>query len=233
MVDRDGVRLQVDISDYIGHYLYFGFDDPSMRTLFSLCTSTSHVLDIGANIGWTGLRMAAIAKEGSVTGFEPDTFNYGQCVANVKRNAMSNIHIYPLALGGMSGKVPMEVRIPSNLGGNRIVPDRRSGGSMVDMVELDNFLLTHPVKQVDLIKVDVEGFELHVLRGAERTLQRYKPTLFVEVDDNNLIDQGDSAQALIKFLEDHGYTRIANAKTGQSVNSNQLFDGCHIDIIAS
>jgi hypothetical protein len=82
-----------------------------------------------------------------------------------------------------------------------------------------------------LIKVDVEGFELHVLRGAEKTLRQCKPALFIELDDNNLSDQGDSAEKLVSYLEDLGYA-ITDAGTGAPVRSGKPFTNCHTDIIA-
>lgn len=231
-MERNGILMQVDISDYIGHYIYFGFDDPSYRMLFSLCTSTSHVLDVGANIGWTALRMAAIAREGRVVGFEPDPLNFHRCESNVKRNALNNIQVYPLALGDQPGSVSMEVRTPSNRGGNRIAPTGTDAGRPVVVMRLDDFLSAHPMHRVDLIKMDVEGFELHVLRGAVNTLRQFKPTLFIEVDDNNLRDQGSSALLLVGFLEQMGYSNILQAESSQPVSSGMNFQDCHMDIIA-
>ncbi len=232
ILERNGIRMQVDVSDYIGHYIYFGFEDPSYRTLFSLCSPTSHVLDIGANIGWTALRLAGIAREGRVIGFEPDPMNFDQCHSNVERNDLKNIQVYPLALGDRAGSASMEVRTPSNRGGNRISPAGTEPGKMVEVMRLDDFLSAHPLDRVDLIKMDVEGFELHVLRGAEKTLRQFKPSLFIEVDDNNLRDQGDSAPLLVRFLEQLGYVNILHAESSQPVSSLMNFEGCHFDIIA-
>jgi len=232
IIKRRGINMQVDISDYIGHYIYFGFDDPSYHTLFSLCSQTSRVLDIGANIGWTALCLAGIASEGRVIGFEPDPVNFDRCQSNVERNDLKNIQVYSLALGDHPGSVPMEVRTPSNRGGNRIAPGVTTAGKMVEVMRLDDFLSTHPLDRVDLIKMDVEGFEVRVLRGAEKTLRLFKPTLFIEVDDNNLRDQGDSASLLVRFLEQLGYANILQAETSQPVSSGMNFGGCHFDIIA-
>ena len=58
-----------------------------------------------------------------------------------------------------------------------------------------------------MIKIDVEGFEMKVLRGGGKTLKTFKPSLFIELDDNNLKDVGSCAKDLVKFL------RIRNLPT--------------------
>lgn len=227
---REGVSMQVDISDYIGHYLYFGFADPSANALFSLVKPDAHVVDVGANIGWTALRMATLASTGWVRAFEPHPLNFSRCQENISRNAVSNLKIFPFALGSSRGMVQMEVRTPSNLGGNRIAP-KFTGSTPIEVWPLDEIIGTFPDKHIDLIKIDVEGYELQVLRGSLDTLKRCRPVLFIELDDNNLRDQGDSAESLVKFLEDLGYC-ITDAATGAPVRSGQSFTNCHTDIVA-
>lgn len=229
-VHRHGIDMQVDISDYIGHYLYFGFQDDSTEKLFSLVKPDAHILDVGANIGWTALRMASLANRGWVRAFEPDPVNFARCQANVSRNTAANLKVLQAALGSRRGVASMEVRTPSNLGGNRVAPQGQ-GTEVVEIWPLDEIIDQFPDAHIDLIKVDVEGYEMHVLRGAAQTLRRSMPVLFVELDDNNLRDQGDSAESLVTYLEDLGYS-LTDATTGASVRSGQNFQNCHTDIIA-
>ena len=83
---------------------------------------------------------------------------------------------------------------------------------------------------IDLIKIDVEGFELKVLKGARKLMQK-STSLFVEVDDNNLRLQGDTAHDLISFLESY-FNHIFIAESGQKVKSTDDFTNCHYDVIA-
>ena len=73
---------------------------------------------------------------------------------------------------------------------------------------------------------------MNVLRGARNLLLKHKPVLFIEVDDHNLKDQGDSAEALILFLEEVGYSSIEHAETKQPVTRNFEFTNSHFDVIA-
>jgi FkbM family methyltransferase len=231
-VHRDGLTLQVDISDYIGHYLYFGFVDAGIANLFSLCTKNSTVIDIGTNVGWTVLNFARISATGTVIGFEPDPFNYRVCKANIARNTFPNLTVLPFGLGETSADLMMEVRTPENRGGNRIAPQGSTGAVNVHIKRLDDVVQVSSLSNINLMKLDVEGYELKVLRGAKDILKKHKPTLFIEIDDDNLNDQHDSAKDLILFLEACGYSSIRHAETNAAIPSSYNFSHCHFDIIA-
>lgn len=231
-IDRKGVRLKVDISDYVGHYIYFGFEDLGLKKLFSLCTKESYVLDVGANIGWTVLNLGRLASAGKVMGFEPDPLNHDRCQQNLNDNIIDNVKLFPVGLGDRAARLKMEVPTPSNLGGNRIAPAGSEGSREVEIVRLDDFAPVLEWPRIDLIKIDVEGYDLKVLRGAETLLKKYHPILFVELDDQHLRDQGDSASALISFLQQVGYSRIEHAETNQPVLPSDSFTGEHFDIVA-
>ena len=80
------------------------------------------------------------------------------------------------------------------------------------MTTLDGFLGERTSLPGDWIKIDVEGYEARVLRGAAATIARCRPGLFIEVDDANLRGQGDSAGGLLKWVEGTGY-EIPDAAT--------------------
>jgi len=230
IMERDGIKMKLDISDYVGHYVYFGFKESSMEDLFALCMPGANVLDIGTNIGWTLQNLAKRSGTGIVFGFEPDPYNYVRCNENVSLNNFENVTVFPIGLSDVNAQLTMEMRTPSNRGGNRIATT--GTGYAVDVVRLDDFEPVTKLTRVDVIKIDVEGYELHVLKGAEVTLRKYLPALFIEVDDNNLRDQGSSAEKLIRFLIDIGYSRITGADNGVVVKITDSFSNCHFDIIA-
>jgi len=229
-LSRNGLKMKVDISDYIGHYLYFGFKDESVDMLLELCTPGANVIDVGANVGWTILNLARLSKTGTVFGFEPDPFNYDRCRENVALNDLKNISLFPIGLSDVSAQLNMEVRVESNRGGNRI--STSSSGHKVDVVRLDDFDPVKSIGRIHLIKIDVEGYELNVLEGGAALLRQHHPVLFIEMDDNNLKDQGHSAKELIVFLNNSGYGNITSADDGHIVSSTDNFTDCHFDIIA-
>lgn len=226
-----GVQFLADISDYLGHYYYFGFYNASHEALFDLCKDDSTVFDVGANIGFTALKLAQRATNGSVFAFEPDADNYQRCVRNVELNAFNNVKVFNIGLGDEAGVKDLEWRTPSNRGGHRIAA-KKVDGHPVELRKLDDVVRDLNVAAVDLVKIDVEGYELKVLKGAESTLRRFKPTLFIELDEDNLRDQGDSASSLIAFLRRCGYDRFIQADTSRELDETSGFVNCHYDIVA-
>jgi FkbM family methyltransferase len=163
-VYQNDIKLVVDISDYMGHYLYFGFHDPTINVLFSLCKEDSCVIDVGVNIGWTFLNLTKRCPNGKSLGFEPDSDNFKVCWQNLMLNKFENAMLLQKGLGDESKHLTMEVRTRSNRGGNRIAPDGL-GNESVSIERLDEVQEIKDWPRVDLIKMDVEGYELHDLKG--------------------------------------------------------------------
>lgn len=229
----NGVRLKADISDYIGYCLYFGFKDEALEKLIKLAQPGNVVLDIGTNIGSTLLQFAKkIGENGKVYGFEPDAQNYNACLVNINLNSLHNVEVFNIGLGDETGTFTLVVDTETNRGGNRISlsNENNKNNSKIHVERLDDWIKDKNLSRIDLIKIDVEGFELNVLKGAEETIKKHTPVLFIELDDNNLKAVGNSASELIKFLENLGYS-VTKAETEELVLSDTDFRNCHYDII--
>ncbi|HET6992080.1 MAG TPA: FkbM family methyltransferase, partial [Bacteroidia bacterium] len=85
--------------------------------------------------------------------------------------------------------------------------------------------------RIDFIKIDVEGYEYHVLQGAEKTIENSRPVFFIEVVDDFLKAQGSSAELLVSFLDSKKY-KLKNANDGAEVTTKTNFTNSHFDIIA-
>ena len=228
-----GVDLKVDIRDYVGHYLYFGFKDSGQEKFMQLVKADFVVLDIGTNIGSTLLQFANLAgHKGKVIGFEPDPFNYKNCIYNIGLNSFNNVIVNNIGLGNETGEFSLVVDTPTNRGGNRIQLDNPDGKEVVKIKvhKLDDWIGSANIVKVNLIKIDVEGFEMNVLKGSLETLKTHRPVFFIELDDNNLKMVGASAKVLVEFLEINGYS-VVNAETDERVTGSSNFENCHYDII--
>lgn len=126
-------------------------------------------VDVGAMVG--GYSVRAAARGMTVFSFEPNPKNLRLLKLNAEANKVS-LNIQPCALGAYNGNV----RLTLNDGLSRITSE---GGVEVEMRTLDSLEL----KDVNLVKIDVEGYELEVLRGARGTLNRFHPSLVVEMHD--------------------------------------------------
>lgn len=233
IINRNGINYKVDLYDYMGWWIYFGLKDESRPKLYNLLTNkTNTIIDIGTNIGETIMNFAKLAhKNGNVHGFEPDALNYERCVENLKLNNFTNITLNKLGLGAQAGQFFIKVDTPSNRGGNKISSEYIGNNTqVVNIITLDQYAAGKKLKNVDLIKIDVEGYELNVLKGSATLLKEFTPTLFIELDDNNLREQGDSAKALISYLSQFNYI-ITNAENNKPVTEMTDFTNCHYDII--
>ncbi len=221
---RDGINYKLDISWLIDHSIYFcSLNDAAWKNLLKLTKSDFVVFDIGANIGYLTLNFARQCKEGHVYSFEPDSCTFLNLQANLKLNNYENITPYQVAVGITSEKMLLSRIERNNPGANRILPQASQTAydqEWVDVKPLDQIADQLAISRVDLIKVDVEGFELFVLRGAERLIKKYKPILFVELSDVNLRQQGFSSALLIGYIEGLNY-EVKDANTMQPIDKSR------------
>lgn len=155
------------------------------------------VLDIGANIGTHTLFFAKqVGPTGRVYSFEPQRIVHQQLVANIALNSLLNVQTYQAALGAEQGFVyvpPIDYLQQNNFGA--LSMSDQPIGEKITLMMLDELDL--PACHV--IKIDVEGMELQVLKGALKTIAKFRPILYVEND------RKEKSAALIQFLLDLDY----------------------------
>lgn len=232
--ERDGINYKLDISDVIDWFIYFGFWEESRYSLYDLMKEGQTIFDIGTNVGDVALHAAKLVGEmGEIHCFEPDPRNYIRLDINLRLNKFTNIVSNQVGLGHEAGSFKIEVVESGNLGMNRIVSNEldHKDYRLVEIITLDSYVLETNMENIDLVKIDVEGFEYNVLKGSVNVVEKYHPVFFIELDNNNLLGQEGSARQLILFLEKHGYD-IIHAENHQPITSKTNFDNCHYDIIA-
>lgn len=237
-VSRNGIIYLLDISDLMEHAIYFGYEDYATKKLFELAKDRKVIIDVGVNIGSTLFNFARLSPDGVIVGFEPDPTNFQKAENNLKLNNFKNIILKRKGLGNENIKTKLFKVNEQNAGMNRILDNSSKNDTdkfdfeEIAVVRFDDFVIKNNFPQIDLIKIDVEGYELKVLIGAQNSLERYKPTLFIELDDNNLKDQKDSAHKLILFLENLQY-KIYKADDESIVSSADNFSNCIFDIVCT
>ena len=230
-VNRNGINYKLDLHDYVDWLLFWGIKEYGRDKLYSMVNIGDNIIDIGTNMGETSMNFSKLVGDsGIIHSFEPDTINHKRCADNLKLNNFKNITLNKLGLGNIEGQFRIKVDTPTNRGGNRITDTNDENLEIIQVITLDKYVSDKNMGKIDLIKIDVEGFEYNVLKGAEKTIYKFKPKFFIELDDVNLKQQNASAKMLVEFLINKEYS-ITNADDNSKVTEKNNFDRCHFDII--
>jgi FkbM family methyltransferase len=193
---RYGTMLYAITAPYIGRSfdLYGEYSEGEASVFRQLAAPGMCVLDIGANIGAHTLMLAqAVGPAGTVVAAEPQRTAVQILHANLALNGIVNTRVIPCAFGDEIGTI--QIPAPDPL---RPAPGTVSvgqGSERVQIITIDSLRLA----RCDFIKVDVEGFECQVLRGARETVGRTRPMLYVEYDRPARSDE------LLRLLSELGY----------------------------
>jgi FkbM family methyltransferase len=181
-----GRQIRVRYREGIGlsTLLEGSFEEREIETLCSFARRDSAAIDVGANIGvYTVVLATAIGTGGRVLAFEPAPENVGRLRRNVQLNGISNVDLFPLAVGAGSESVALYLSDdPARHSTSAVAAERRAGRSLtVAASSLDAVWNEVRRPRVSVVKIDVEGTELDVLEGAGELLAACRPTLLVEI----------------------------------------------------
>jgi FkbM family methyltransferase len=144
-------------------------------------------LDIGANIGFFSVFLGRHCPRGRVIAFEPSRANVAHLRRNLALNALSNVEVEPIGVYDRTGVLELHYT-SKHPGGSFFAESAIDAGELesIEVTSIDEWAERVGLERLDLVKLDVEGSELRVLRGAEKTLRRFKPALFVECNPISL-----------------------------------------------
>lgn len=232
-VTRFGTRMDLDISHVVDHSVYFGFKDSNYKNVLTDIKKASVILDIGANIGTSSLYFSSINPQATIVAFEPHPDTYQRALVNLNYNNEASIFIQNYGLGSSPGFFKMYELHSNNPGMNRILTSTTDlPYKTIEVRTLDSQIDSITNGSVDFVKIDVEGFEKEVLLGATHILSKFHPVLFIELDDNNLKQNGSSAIDLIEFLKQYNYVEFVNSCTDKVIDFGEDLSNCHFDLIA-
>lgn len=144
--------------------------------------SDSIIIDAGANAGVFSLWASHLAPQGTIYAFEPSTVTHQVLLKNIKPYA--NIHPVQSGLGQVAGEQTLFLD-EGNTGSHTLADSTRGQAhshagwrnETVKIEQLDEFVKTHNLPRVDFIKIDTEGSEANILRGARETIKRFSPVI--------------------------------------------------------
>ena len=208
MVPHDGIEVALDRADrsVSSPIIESGTWEPHVeRVLRSLLAEGSVFVDIGANVGWhSALAATLVGDAGLVYAVEPNPENAKLIAETIRHNNLTNMRLLPFALSEQAGYATFRSAIGSNGGfADRDRPEVIDPSvTIVPTVRFDDL----GIGRVDVIKIDVEGAEPMVLRGATKTIERDHPSIIFEFSCEMTERVGGvSPQAHLEMIESLGY----------------------------
>ena len=193
-----------------------------------VCSGKSVFIDVGAHIGLYSLPVSEVLKPGGrVYAFEPAESNYHHLLKHIAYNNIDNILAYQTVVGDTTkDSVVFYEHVVSSSPFSGLVRKKTAAsyvGKQRSQVCLDDFCAENGLVP-DVIKIDVEGAELLVLRGVQRILTQYEPMIFLSIHPSHLEMLGQSTSELMKLLCELGY----EVRATDGIRVDELGSGEHI-----
>jgi FkbM family methyltransferase len=198
------------------------FETSELRFVESYLQPGMTVLDIGAHHGLYSLLAAQrVGKNGRVRSFEPSPRECKFFRQNLRINRCRNVQIENFALGSGPGRAELFLVEGAEDVCNSLRPpaaEVKTTKVSVEVRPLDEYLEERKIEKVDFIKLDVEGAELEVLRGAKRLLSSAsRPVILAEVQDIRTASWGYRAAEIIRYLEEFGFCWYSLSESGDLI----------------
>jgi FkbM family methyltransferase len=210
-----GVTMWLDPYDLVsGSILASGEWEPkTWQALQPHVPAGGTFVDVGAHIGWYSLKAAKlVGPRGRVIAVEPDHETLRTLRDNIRASGASAIIVVaPVACSDSEGTLNFYAAPRANTGLSSLSLKNASqlggiaGSYQVRARRLDDIVKEAGVTRVDAVKIDVEGAEFLVLKGAAETLDHYRPVVAVELMDEGLQAMGSSVEEVMAFMRAHGY----------------------------
>jgi FkbM family methyltransferase len=213
-VRRRGVTWALDLREGIDFSIWLlgAFELSTVRAYERIIAPGSIVLDIGANIGAHTLHLArAVGPEGKVWAIEPTEYALGKLEANIALNPSladriaccqvmlvdrDGIEVPPLhSSWPLTGESDLHQRH-----GGRLMPTAKARA-----VTLDSLVGECGLRRIEFIKLDIDGYECGMLRGAQETLRAFRPIILLELSPHQLDENGGSIEQVVDLFAAAGY----------------------------
>lgn len=212
------LKMLVDIDEWIQQHVYFfGVYDPvNINFIKTKLKPGDYFFDIGANVGCFSLTASfCVGDSGKVYAFEPVGKVYTRLNENIELNRLKNISAIPKAIYEKNTILRFYLASQENLGMSSIHKHDTMSGEVVEIkaISLDSFMDSNNIKKADFIKIDIEGSELHALRGMVNTIRKHQPVFMVEISEAVLKEESDRNQ-IFTFFDEFKYNKFVISDGG-------------------
>ena len=230
--------------DYLEH-IRNGFEPGLVQIFKSLVSENDTILDVGANIGCSAILFGELSKQ--VYAFEPSPTTFAFLEKNIKNSGLHNISLNNVGLGDKAGSFTLTFS-PANRSGGFVSDRTRANADHtvenIQVTTMDDFVSKLGIACVNFIKIDVEGYEGHVLRGASETLGAFKPTVVLELNHwclnafqrTSIPDFFDYLRSIFPILlaiDSSGYLNLHDQDESYTVMYNHIINMRFQNIVAA
>ena len=215
----DGLIFDADSRELVDWQTIFspGYERHLGELFAAVVHEGNTVIDVGANVGAHTLSLAhLVGTSGKVLAFEPNPRIHTKLMRNIDLNGFQHrVKAEQMALGFVNGSI--ELRVPKSTSREASNPGMASILALetphdlvsVSMIRLDDYLEDNGVSQIQLVKMDVQGFEQPVFQGMIASLLAYRPILIFEFEDWAWAQSGSSWRFVYELLIQFGYALYA------------------------
>ena len=213
-IELFGYNIKLDLSDYIQRSIYLNTFEPHESALVqSYLKRGMTFVDVGANVGYfTLMASSLVGIDGTVLAFEPSPYACGRLMHTVESNHLPQVRAIQSGLSDTSGV--FQLYMPKISGNHTPSMIANEGGRPINVPthRLDEYLTARRIDHVDLMKVDVEGFEPNVIRGARSYIQNGRIHAILCEFNKFWLEQNDTSPSqLYEEILSYGY-RLAEGR---------------------
>jgi FkbM family methyltransferase len=231
-LNEEDIAINANADNYIEWCIISGgtYED-EIGKLIKISLKPGYIaLDIGANIGLHSLRMSrSVGESGKVYAFEPLLYLQEKFVKNMHLNHAENITLLPFALSDIASETNFKINKNAWNQGTFNLSDVNTGNDIQKVIIkiADDIDEIKDLPRLDMVKIDVEGFEFNVIKGLTRTLQKHKPRIIFEYDSNYWLKAGKNINDCFSFLQSLNYKFYQVTQVGCEYidNSNTIESG--------
>jgi FkbM family methyltransferase len=207
-------------------------DLEELKAITKIIKKGDTVLDVGAHFGYYSLFLSnLVGRYGMVYAFEPSDRERKRLMMNIFINGIKNIKISDKAVSSSVGKSNLYVVQSKETGFNSMRKPLSVSPTKIKNIQtitLDKFIENSKLFGIRFVKIDVEGAELKVLKGANKLLSQYdKPSLLIEAEDLRTTPWGYKSKKIITLLVNKGYncTYFCENKIHKVTSKEKIFHG--------
>jgi FkbM family methyltransferase len=204
--ELNGIKYELHLNQFIDSSIYYDgcFEIDTTKAIQKIVKPGMMIFDVGANIGCHLLPMAKIIGTGGrIVAFEPMEWPLKKLKRNIELNNFNNILVENIGLSEFEEDKVINFRSSWTID-ETVIPESLKSKD-VHFTTIDHYLEAKKMSRLDVIKLDVDGYEFKILKGAKKCLSEQRPIFFMELGDYTLKSTGDNISDLIEYFFSFGY----------------------------